>query len=114
MVKVATALEKLKSILKQDRSNEAEQILIAAFRKETGKNISRIDFFTDIVDSYPVEALALAVRYAKERNSGKTLQYILGFQTFFEHQYIVKTGVLVPRPETEFMVDIAIKKLSKL
>ncbi|MCL2019154.1 MAG: peptide chain release factor N(5)-glutamine methyltransferase [Oscillospiraceae bacterium] len=43
----------------------------------------------------------------KRRESGEPLQYILGEWEFYGYNLKVGAGVLVPRPETEFLVDLA-------
>jgi release factor glutamine methyltransferase len=45
------------------------------------------------------------------RASGEPVQYICGFTEFMGHRIEVGPGVLVPRPETEVLVDVFIKKL---
>ncbi|MGP1570346.1 MAG: peptide chain release factor N(5)-glutamine methyltransferase, partial [Eubacteriales bacterium] len=48
------------------------------------------------------------------RNLHIPLQYIIGYQNFMGEDFIVREGVLIPRPETEIMVDIALKKLKNM
>lgn len=37
------------------------------------------------------------------------LQYILGKTWFYKHEFLIESGALIPRPETEEMVDFIIK-----
>jgi release factor glutamine methyltransferase len=41
--------------------------------------------------------------------SGEPLQYIQGIQFFYNHACFVNSSVLIPRPETEELVDLAIQ-----
>jgi release factor glutamine methyltransferase len=45
------------------------------------------------------------------RAKGEPLQYILGKWEFMGFEYFVGPGVLIPRPETEILVELAIKEL---
>jgi release factor glutamine methyltransferase len=47
-------------------------------------------------------------RYLHERLSGKPTQYILKKQEFFGREFIVTPDVLIPRPETEHVVETAL------
>jgi len=47
------------------------------------------------------------------RIKGEPIQYILGKQNFFGYDFIVNKDVLIPRPETEQMVDFGIKLIKK-
>ena len=50
----------------------------------------------------------------KRANNGEPLQYILGTSFFYEKKFLVGKGVLIPRPETELLVENAINKIKSL
>ncbi|MBR4240736.1 MAG: peptide chain release factor N(5)-glutamine methyltransferase [Eubacterium sp.] len=50
----------------------------------------------------------------KRLEKGEPLQYIIGKWDFYESEFFVGEGVLIPRPETEELVDIAIKAAKEL
>ncbi len=52
-------------------------------------------------------------RYLNERLQGKPTQYITHRQEFFGRDFYVSERVLIPRPETEHLVEAAITWLSK-
>ena len=49
-----------------------------------------------------------AVRILRRREERVPLAHILGYAWFYNHRFNVADGVLVPRPETEILVDEAI------
>ncbi len=50
----------------------------------------------------------------KKRLNGEPLQYILGKWDFYDLTFAVGKGVLIPRPETEMLVDFALEKLENI
>ena len=48
-------------------------------------------------------------RYLKERLDGKPTQYITGHQEFWGLDFLVNPSVLIPRPETEVVVETALE-----
>lgn len=48
-------------------------------------------------------------RWLHERTQGKPLQYITREQEFYGRPFAVGPGVLIPRPETELLVELALR-----
>ena len=59
------------------------------------------------IDPAPVETLV------QRRINGEPLQYIRGKAEFFGREFFVDDRVLIPRPETELLVEAAIKRAPK-
>ena len=47
----------------------------------------------------------------RRRASREPLQYILGVQAFWKHEFLVTPAVLIPRPETELLVETSLELL---
>lgn len=45
----------------------------------------------------------------EERLRGKPTQYIIGRQEFYGHEFCVSPAVLIPRPETEHVIETALR-----
>ena len=48
--------------------------------------------------------------YIQQRKTGKPIAYILGYQNFYGHDFVVSPATLIPRPETEQCVEIIVAK----
>lgn len=55
------------------------------------------------------QLLAFASLVAR-RAGGEPVAYLVGFREFFGREFAVSSGVLIPRPETELLVDIALRR----
>ncbi len=48
------------------------------------------------------------------RASGEPLAYLLGMAPFYGHDFVVTPAVLIPRPETELLVELGLEKIAHL
>lgn len=62
-------------------------------------------------DSCPEPAREIFCEFIKRRQSGEPVAYILGEREFWGLSFEVNKDVLVPRPETELVVEEALKKI---
>ncbi|WP_310452032.1 peptide chain release factor N(5)-glutamine methyltransferase [Sulfuritalea sp.] len=56
------------------------------------------------------ELLAFASLVAR-RAGGEPIAYLVGFREFFGREFEVSSAVLIPRPETELLIEIALAKV---
>ncbi len=63
------------------------------------------------LSEYEDAAFAVAV---ERRSTREPFQYIVGRQEFYGLDFVVEPEVLIPRPETEKLVEVAIEALSRL
>lgn len=59
---------------------------------------------------FPPEKSALFRSWVERRISGEPLQYIVGVQEFYGRNFRVAPSVLIPRPETEILVEEILKR----
>ncbi|WP_075521856.1 peptide chain release factor N(5)-glutamine methyltransferase [Candidatus Pelagibacter communis] len=52
--------------------------------------------------------------YLKLRKQNRPIAYIVGFKDFWKYKFKVDKNVLIPRPETELIIEQALKNLPKL
>ncbi len=70
--------------------------------------LSSMDLITKENSSVPPERIKSILSAVTRRNLGEPLAYILEEKHFRSHIFSVGPGVLIPRPETELIVDIVI------
>ena len=73
--------------------------------------LSRLELYTNYEQVLTDAQLAVLREGIKRRVTREPLQYILGKAPFRKIELAVQMGVLIPRPETEMLVDIVIGEL---
>ncbi len=107
------ALNKCKEALSQSTyllqrdciDSEAEVIVQSAYRFTTGKKLSRLELYSIPNHEFTEEILSHIQSLTKSRACGVPLQHLTGVQSFFEHEYEINSDALIPRPETEILVQ---------
>lgn len=83
---------------------DAEVLLVYAMKRlDTG--FDRIKLVTHSKDTVPEEIAEIFLNYISERRLGKPVQYLTGSQEFMGLDFYVAEGVLIPRPDTEIIVE---------
>ena len=81
------------------------------FNDVLGFSKDKILFNTEIVTTEHQKKIDVVIN---RRKNGEPLQYILGKWDFYDLTFSVGEGVLIPRPETELLVDFAIEKMKNI
>jgi len=76
-------------------------------------NLSREGLFMNLHDQLQEREKEALERLIQRRISGEPLQYILEHQEFWSIDFKVDTRVLIPRPETELLVEQSLLILSE-
>lgn len=81
------------------------------FEDLLGISKSRIYFNENIATGEQIDIVEDVIN---RRKKGEPLQYILGKWDFYDLTFNVGDGVLIPRPETEILVDFALEKIKDI
>lgn len=103
---------------------QASQVLrksgVLEARREAGSLLSfvnardRTSLISHAEDILTTEQLERFNKLVERRASGEPLQYITGKQDFYGREFTVTPAVLIPRPETELLVEIALAIMKDL
>lgn len=84
---------------------EARLLIQAVCRLSPARLISRGG------DAVPQPQLAVLNLLAERRRRGEPMAYLLGSREFYGRSFRVSPDVLIPRPETELLVEAALERL---
>jgi release factor glutamine methyltransferase len=96
-------------------ANKLRKAGVPEARREAGSLVAHvIDRDRSFILSHAEEAIDLKqlkqfLEYLERRAQGEPLQYITGHQEFFGLDFEVTSDVLIPRPETEVLIETALK-----
>lgn len=103
------AQQKLASI--SSESNEAR--LEAQLLLQTALKVDRAWLISHENDALGANIHAVFEASVLRRLQGEPIAYILGYREFYGMELIVTPATLIPRPDTETLVEAALAKLSK-
>jgi len=86
---------------------QTELLLAAAL------GLNRLDLYLQFEKIVSAQEAEVFRGFVRERLKGKPLQYVTGFAAFRNLELSVGPGVLIPRPETEIVVEVALELLGE-
>ncbi len=105
---ISSAAETLHNAAVANPRREASSLLAFVLKKESSFLIAHPEYaLTDA-------EIAVFDEAVYRRKSGEPFQYITGHQEFYGLEFEVSPGVLIPRPETEILVEEAVRLLSDI
>lgn len=99
----------LKLARKKIAALDAELILLFGLRDMLPKGADRSYIFAHPEVGISQESWENLDKMVERRAKGEPLAYILGVKEFYGREFRVDSGVLIPRPETESLVDLALE-----
>jgi release factor glutamine methyltransferase len=108
-MKVFEALSQAISFLEGNTPNprrEAEWLLSFLLKSDRSRILAH---YQDELDG---QSLSRFFSWVHDRDQGKPIQYITGLQEFRGLEFRVTTEVLIPRPETELVVERALQSIA--
>jgi release factor glutamine methyltransferase len=108
-MKVFEALSQAISFLEASTAHprrEAEWLLSFLLKSDRSRILAHYQ------DELDAQSLSRFFSWVHDRNQGKPIQYITGLQEFRGLEFQVTTEVLIPRPETELVVERALQSIA--
>ncbi len=76
--------------------------------------VRRIDLYTKHDQPLQEEERSAIRQLIRRRVSGEPVAYLLGEKSFWNHQFLVNSSSLIPRPDTELLVERSLALKDKL
>jgi release factor glutamine methyltransferase len=76
-----------------------------------GRNTAWLEAHRDEALEEPVASRFSA--WVQRRQEGEPVAYLLGLREFYGRDFAVSPAVLIPRPETELLVELALQKMAE-
>jgi release factor glutamine methyltransferase len=106
MMNIKTALSEAITLLKSDEAALEAQLLLQHLL-----NVNRAWLITHQNDALEANIHAAYRALINRRANGEPISYILGYREFYGLKFKVTPDTLIPRPDTETLVDAALEKI---
>ena len=112
---IVSAIEEAKNILKKNNIKtsglDSEILMSKAIKKEREYILLNLD------QNLHFKNLNYFKNLIEQRSKGKPIAYLIGKKNFWKYEFLIREGVLIPRPDTELIIEETIsltKNKSKL
>ena len=101
----------------KEAASELDNAGVPEARREAGSLLSfilgkdRTFLISHAEDETDENSFVQFREFVERRAAGEPLQYITGVQDFYGREFCVTPDVLIPRPETELLVEAALQKV---
>lgn len=103
----------IRDVLKDYNSNDKISRMESELLLAHVLNVTRSYLYLHFAENVPDEKNNFFRKLVQRRQQGEPLAYILGNCEFWDLQFAVNKHVLIPRPETELLVEITLQSLNK-
>ena len=110
-VPIADAIRESSQALRHAGVPEAHREAVSLLQYVIGRD--RTFILTHAEDLLSPVELESLIEFVARRSEGEPLQYITGWQAFFGLDFEVTRDVLIPRPETEILVEVALPLIAE-
>lgn len=107
-------MNSIKELLNKTSLDKTDARVLLAHLVMTHLGWQKSSLISRDTDVLPDQVLKSWHAYEHRRLLGEPVAYILGYKSFFNIDLQVGPGVLIPRPETELLVEIAIDHIQHL
>lgn len=109
MSEVKSIREALRRLLLLSRSGCNEPQRSAQLLLEHVLGVSGAAYYMALADPFPAAVKEAFEAGVTRRGAGEPVQYIIGEQEFYGRPFEVSPDVLIPRPETELLVEAILR-----
>ena len=106
-MRIQTAIEDGERILKKNNIKtfriDAEILMSKTIKKD------RKYIFLNLNNKLCEESIKIFKKNIQKRSTGKPIAYIVGEKDFWKYSFKVREGVLIPRPDTELLIEEVLK-----